>query len=112
MTASPEGDDASANRWHTGFAMAALWVAANAFGQDAPAPLVEDPLPGNVARISVFVPPDYPEAALRESVAAVVDVVGTVRSDGSIAISRIDAQPDREDFRKEVRDVSRWWIFR
>jgi hypothetical protein len=94
-----------------GAAAAALWLAATAWAQDKPAPLKDDPTPSRVPRVSVFVPPDYPEGALKDSATAVVDVLGKVREDGTLDLDRVDVTPERDDFRAAVKKVAPYWIF-
>ena len=86
-------------------------MAASAFAQDKPAPLIDDPTPSRVPRVSVFVPPDYPRDALKDSATAVVDVLGKVQEDGTLAVTRVDVTPERDDFRAEVKKVAPYWIF-
>src|SRR5258708_10543567 len=97
-------------RCHLIFAVAVFLVTgANA---DEARPIGDEELAARAAQITVSVPPDYPGAALRDGVEATVDVHGTVRADGHLAVSQIKAIPDREDFRVAVTDVVHFWLLR
>jgi TonB family protein len=91
---------------------AAVLALLPAFAAAADPRPAEDELARRPARVTVFVPPEFPAQALRDGVEATVDVVGTVRGDGSLVIRRVDAIPDREDFRAAVTQVSKYWMFR
>jgi outer membrane biosynthesis protein TonB len=77
-----------------------------------PRPSGDDELSRRAARLTVLVPPEYPAQALRDRVEATVDVVGTVRGDGSFDVVGIQATPDREDFRSVVSQVAKYWTLR
>lgn len=72
----------------------------------------EAELAEGAARVVMFVPPEYPAAALRENVEATVDVVGTVRADGVLEVARMEASVDRAEFREAIEEVSKFWLFR
>ena len=72
----------------------------------------DDELSRRPARLTAFVPPEYPAQALRDRIEATVDVVGTVRGDGGLDVRSIQATPDREDFRSVVSQVAKYWTFR
>lgn len=80
--------------------------------ETAPRVMSEAELAEGAARVVMFVPPDYPPAALRENVEATVDVVGTVRPDGRLEVARMEASVERAEFRKAIEEVAKFWLFR
>ncbi|MGZ5113275.1 MAG: energy transducer TonB [Usitatibacter sp.] len=77
---------------------------------DVPRLLSEADLARRAARVTMFVPPDYPAQALREGVEATVDVTGVVAANGSLRVTGMTSSVDREDFRTAVGEVTRFWI--
>ena len=53
-------------------------------------PVSEEELAARAAQIMVIVPPEYPAAALGDGIEATVDVYGTVRVDGHLAVNRLN----------------------
>lgn len=87
----------------------AVLLAAPAFAQKDPQPLSTDELSARAARPLIILAPKYPSAAAQDKIEATVDIFGTVRPDGSFDVKRIEASPDREDFKAAVRDVLDYW---
>jgi outer membrane biosynthesis protein TonB len=74
-----------------------------------PQPLSPNELRARAGRPIVIVAPEYPKAAAAEKLEATVDVFGLVRADGSFQLNRIEAQPEREEFKAAVRSVIEYW---
>ncbi len=64
------------------------------------------------AQTLIFLPPDYPEAALAKKATAVVDVFGRVRADGMLEAARVEVKPANPDFEAAVRTAMPYWLFR
>lgn len=94
-------------RWHGILLLALLPSPASA---DELIPLDEAQLAARAARMTLFVTPAYPQAAVVEGIQATVDVIGTVLPDGMLSPSRIEVKPDREDFRKAIAEVMPFWM--
>lgn len=91
----------------------ALSVALPTLSQDQdPALLTELRLKERAGFFTLFVPPDYPKAALAAARNATLDVFGAVQPDGSFKIERIEGAEDLAPFEVEIRDVARFWMLR
>ena len=72
-----------------------------------------DPAPGKLAyaegRMLVLVAPRFPKEALAKGEIGSVNVLGTVRTDGSLENVRIEANPTNAAFESAVMDVVPLW---
>ena len=82
-------------------------MAANAAGD--PQVLSASEMKALAGRPVVIVAPKYPPDAEKEHVEATVDVIGVVAADGQFLVNRLEAVPDRDDFKQAVLDVVSYW---
>jgi len=92
--------------------LAAFTLAAGGTNAAEPTLMSPENLAARAAQVTVFVPPEFPAKALREKVEAMVEVTGTVKKDGSLAVEKLEVAPDRAEFRDAVMAVEGYWRFR
>lgn len=79
---------------------------------DSPVVVLTDvALQQRAAKPMGIIAPTFPPAALAEKVTGTVDVIGDIGEDGKMRVTRMEAAPDREDFKAAVRDVIGLWRF-
>lgn len=83
-------------------------AAATAVPALAAEPAPDKPLYAEAGML-VLVAPAFPREALAKGLTARVDVIGTVRTDGTLANVRLEANPPQEAFESAVMDVVPLW---